>query len=699
MKISGCATAGRRPRPGSRAGLDHPHRRQAGRHDLRLHGEPEGLQARRQGRGRGQARRQGGQAPGRPRGPDRPAAELSEQTSTAELISWPTAIFILAPALLRWTRSAWRGSLAGVCGVRRRGTLDSPHGVSSSRLRAAWTRDRPADRDDAGRGRARGTGTGVSRSGPLGRACQADLDRARSGNAAWTISGHSPPVDVLLGGPLTEYVRLARAGKLEPLEAEGETVLVRRAAVGDRLSDGLSPGHGPSDRASTIPASVPSTLTWAAGQLRQGSWQDGYASLVQLFSAMSFIDPAGGRIGPGGREPWRGRAGRSGLPRLPRSPKDRPSIPADRPLEEGAAILRGTRHAGSARGVSSGSWPIDRGASRAGKVPTRPRRERPAGRPAGCHAGRCPGGALCAWDVLDREAPPASAQAPAWLTEPPPWPPASVAKLQTAGGDRRWRWSRTLPARSRPIPSRGSGWCRAGCGPRRLIDESLLTELAQAAGGRLVREPRFRAWLRGEWTAWARQRYRRVARLVARRGVLPPGRRRHVRPRASRPILNPAAGRSLHDSRHHRRAGQAVRPGRRRRRRLARDRAWRADLPARPPGRGQDHAGPAGRRARAADDGEIYFDDRIVHALPPHERRVGMVFPDFALWPGMTVAENVAYPLKIQGLKGPERRRRVGEILSTLRIDSLAGKRPEQLSRPRPCGLPWRGRSSPSPSC
>jgi len=81
------------------------------------------------------------------------------------------------------------------------------------------------------------------------------------------------------------------------------------------------------------------------------------------------------------------------------------------------------------------------------------------------------------------------------------------------------------------------------------------------------------------------------------------------------------------------------------------------------------------------DDGEIYFNERIVHALPPHERRVGLVFPDFALWPGMTVAENVAYPIKLKGLKGPERGQRVGEILTMLRIDSLGGKKPEQLSR------------------
>lgn len=56
---------------------------------------------------------------------------------------------------------------------------------------------------------------------------------------------------------------------------------------------------------------------------------------------------------------------------------------------------------------------------------------------------------------------------------------------------------------------------RSWLAPGRPVDESLLSELAQAAEGRLCREPRFRAWLREEWTAWARQRYRRVARWAA----------------------------------------------------------------------------------------------------------------------------------------------------------------------------------------
>jgi ABC-type Fe3+/spermidine/putrescine transport system ATPase subunit len=80
------------------------------------------------------------------------------------------------------------------------------------------------------------------------------------------------------------------------------------------------------------------------------------------------------------------------------------------------------------------------------------------------------------------------------------------------------------------------------------------------------------------------------------------------------------------------------------------------------------------------DDGEIYFGDRMVQALPAHERKAGLVFQDLGLWPGLTVMDNVGYPLKVLGVPRTDRRRKVAEALTSLRIDSLAGRRPEQLS-------------------
>src|SRR4029077_15813252 len=72
--------------------------------------------------------------------------------------------------------------------------------------------------------------------------------------------------------------------------------------------------------------------------------------------------------------------------------------------------------------------------------------------------------------------------------------------------------------------------------------------------------------------------------------------------------------------------------------------------------------------------------DRMVQSLPAHERKVGMVFDDLGLWPGLTVLDNVGFPLKPQKLSRVDRRRRGGEALGALRIDSLAGRRPDQLT-------------------
>ncbi len=80
------------------------------------------------------------------------------------------------------------------------------------------------------------------------------------------------------------------------------------------------------------------------------------------------------------------------------------------------------------------------------------------------------------------------------------------------------------------------------------------------------------------------------------------------------------------------------------------------------------------------DDGEIYFDGRMVHALPPQQRKVGMVFQDDALWPRLTIAENIGFGLAARGASKVERREKVGEALNLLRIDTLAKRRPDELS-------------------
>ncbi|MBY0396344.1 MAG: ATP-binding cassette domain-containing protein, partial [Thermoleophilia bacterium] len=80
------------------------------------------------------------------------------------------------------------------------------------------------------------------------------------------------------------------------------------------------------------------------------------------------------------------------------------------------------------------------------------------------------------------------------------------------------------------------------------------------------------------------------------------------------------------------------------------------------------------------DAGEIFFDARVVHTLPPQDRKVGPVFQEDGLWPGMTVAENLGYALRLSRVPRAEHKERVAEALNALRIDTLAARRPDELT-------------------
>ena len=82
----------------------------------------------------------------------------------------------------------------------------------------------------------------------------------------------------------------------------------------------------------------------------------------------------------------------------------------------------------------------------------------------------------------------------------------------------------------------------------------------------------------------------------------------------------------------------------------------------------------------AADRGEIYFDGRVMQGIPVGGRKVGLLFQDDALWPHLSVAENVGYGLKVRGVGRRERNRRVLEALDQARIGSLGDRSPEMLS-------------------
>ena len=82
----------------------------------------------------------------------------------------------------------------------------------------------------------------------------------------------------------------------------------------------------------------------------------------------------------------------------------------------------------------------------------------------------------------------------------------------------------------------------------------------------------------------------------------------------------------------------------------------------------------------APDRGEIWFDDRRMTEVPPHQRNTAMVFQSYALFPHMSVAENVAFGLKMRKLPAAEQAARIREALDMVSLRGLEERRPGQLS-------------------
>ncbi len=80
------------------------------------------------------------------------------------------------------------------------------------------------------------------------------------------------------------------------------------------------------------------------------------------------------------------------------------------------------------------------------------------------------------------------------------------------------------------------------------------------------------------------------------------------------------------------------------------------------------------------DEGAIFFGEQKINAVPAHRRDTGMVFQNYAIFPHLTVRENVAYGLKAKKVPRDEIRRRVDEALELVQIRRLADRRPNQLS-------------------
>jgi ABC-type sugar transport system ATPase subunit len=80
------------------------------------------------------------------------------------------------------------------------------------------------------------------------------------------------------------------------------------------------------------------------------------------------------------------------------------------------------------------------------------------------------------------------------------------------------------------------------------------------------------------------------------------------------------------------------------------------------------------------DDGEIWVGDREISALPPRRRHLGMMFQGYALYPHLSVRENLAYPLRVRHVRRSECAERIAEVARLLGIERLLDRRIQQIS-------------------
>ena len=282
-------------------------------------------------------------------------------------------------------------------------------------------------------------------------------------------------VDVVLGGPARIVQKLADAGRLVPISPSDPVawrLVERPQALGasPRLNSSIDRGQDPRDD--------PGVFSEAKAVLEAQGWATGYETLVRRPVEL--------------------------MPRVA-TPRASPTTPL-----EAVALSRTGRHPDQARrfltAMTSQGWITpapptadldaradDLLANLLGAALVDARNERRD--------------ALIALDLFDH---PALAESS--IGQAPPWPPASVAKLSADPGRAGLLDSLSAQITSNP---EALDWLRESWqGTKRPVDLALLRELAAASDGRLVREPRFRGWLRGEWTAWTQQLYRRVARLA-----------------------------------------------------------------------------------------------------------------------------------------------------------------------------------------
>ncbi|MCY6371362.1 ABC transporter ATP-binding protein [Clostridium ganghwense] len=80
------------------------------------------------------------------------------------------------------------------------------------------------------------------------------------------------------------------------------------------------------------------------------------------------------------------------------------------------------------------------------------------------------------------------------------------------------------------------------------------------------------------------------------------------------------------------------------------------------------------------NEGEIYFGEQLMNNIPPHKRNIGMVFQNYAIFPHMTVGDNVAYGLKARSIPKSEIEKRVFDALKIVELEQLKNRQPSNMS-------------------
>ena len=369
------------------------------------------------------------------------------------------------------------------------------------------------------------------------------LDRALGGGGS---------ADMVLGGSVVAYARLAQAGQFTPVGklSIAPWLLLPRGFVS---LAGRRPNHAEAESRIALgdPRVDHQSLAWMAGIL-EASWNEGYPLLLRTAArnppqagwrgrfAEAAVDrgfadlapiaiiaatpnvPAGTTTQAGDAERRDGR-GPAGFSTTAAASPD--ALVRSIPWSEGAAVLANGSNKEEAATV------LEFLEAQRGARPADPNELRffltqdLLAEFLGATLVDAQDELRSAWRALEpRQSELLGTPAFRWFSEPPPWPPASVLRMLSKDGEEGVQLVHELARQLVPDPGLRQGLLRNWLGAPRAVDLDVLAELCVLEEGRLVREPRFRTWLRVEWAAWARQRYRRVRRLAESTSSAHPGR-------------------------------------------------------------------------------------------------------------------------------------------------------------------------------